>query len=398
MRSRSAAEGDEGSPILAPRLAPTSDHSRANRQPPTANRSRIPYVSAIFFTGFPGFLGSELLPRVVLRTDHEAVCLVQSKFSALAEERARELIAKHPALANRIRIVEGDLTRPLEHIDANDVHEVYHLAAVYDLSVERDLAMRVNVAGTQHVLDLAERAPRLERLHYVSTCYVSGRHHGLFTEDDLETGQRFNNHYEETKHLAEVEVRKRMARIPTTIYRPSVVVGDSTTGATQKFDGPYVVMQWLLRQPRLAVLPVVGRPSRYHFNVVPRDFAIAAMTYLSGIENSAGKTYALADPEPMTVDETIDAFAEATGRSVIRIPLTKWIAKSALRHVPGMYRLMRIPPAAVDYFVHPTEYDVRNTLSDLRSSGITAPRLRDYLPRLVDFARAHPEIGSAAMV
>jgi nucleoside-diphosphate-sugar epimerase len=350
-------------------------------------------MPAILFTGFPGFLGSELLPRVLARTDDYALCLVQPKFRALAEERARQLAAP-----GRIRLVEGDLTAPLDHIDASDIREIWHLAAVYDLAVPRDVGMRVNVTGTTRVLDLAERAPRLERLHYVSTCYVSGRHPGLFTENDLEKGQTFNNFYEETKYLAEVEVRRRMPGIPTTVYRPSVVVGDSATGATQKFDGPYFVMQWLMRQPRLAALPVVGHPSKYRFNVVPRDFVIRAIEHLSGLPQSVGKTYSLADPKPLTVDETIRTIAAATGRTVLRIPLPKSVAKGALQYVPGVYRLMRIPPAAVDYFVHPTEYDTSNATADLAGSGIAAPSLRDYAPRLVDFVRAHPEIGSAAMV
>jgi nucleoside-diphosphate-sugar epimerase len=354
-------------------------------------------MPAIFFTGFPGFLGSELLPRVLSRTDDEALCLVQPKFRALAEKRAGDIVAARPGLAARIRFVEGDLSAPLDHIDAADIREVWHLAAVYDLSVSRERGMQVNVTGTARILDLAERAARLDRLHYVSTCYVSGRHAGLFTEADLEVGQAFNNFYEETKQLAEVAVRRRMARIPATIYRPSVVVGDSTTGATQKFDGPYFVMQWLMRQPRIAVLPVVGRPSRYRFNVVPRDFVIRAIEFLSAHVRSAGKTYALADPAPLTVDETIDTIAEATGRTVVRIPLTKSMAKGALQHVPGVHRLMRIPPAAVDYFVHPTLYDTSNATADLAGSGIAAPPLRDYVSRLVAFARTHPEIGSAAM-
>ncbi len=352
----------------------------------------------LFFTGFPGFLGSELLPRVVSRGDDVALCLVQPKFRALAEERARQIESAHPALANRIRLVEGDLTQALDHVPAADVREIYHLAAVYDLATPREVGMRVNVTGTTHVLTLAQRAPRLERMHYVSTCYVSGRHRGVFTEADLERGQVFNNFYEETKQLAEIEVRKRMTRVPITVYRPSVVVGDSVTGATQKFDGPYFVMQWLLRQPRLAVLPVVGRPSRYRFNVVPRDFVIAAMTYLSGLTTNAGATYALADPHPLTVDETIDTIAEATGRTVLRIPVTKGIAKGALQYVPGLYRLMRIPPAAVDYFNHPTTYDTTQASKDLEGSGISAPSLRTYASNLVAFARAHPEIGSTAMV
>jgi len=355
-------------------------------------------MPAIFFTGFPGFLGSELLPRVVSRTDDFALCLVQPKFRGLAEERARQLVAAHPGLKGRIRLVEGDLTEALDQVPVGEIREMYHLAAVYDLAVPREVGMRVNVTGTARVLDLAERATRLERLHYVSTCYVSGRSPGLFTEDVLERGQAFNNFYEETKYLAEVEVRKRMPRIPTTVYRPSVVVGDSTTGATQKFDGPYFVMQWLMRQPRIAVLPVVGRPSRYRFNVVPRDFVIRALEYLTALKTNAGRTYALADPNPLTVDETIDTIAEATGRTVVRIPLTKMLAKGALQYVPGVYRLMRIPPAAVDYFVHPTTYDTSHATADLAGSGITAPSLRDYAPQLVAFAKAHPEIGSAAMV
>jgi thioester reductase-like protein len=354
-------------------------------------------MATIFFTGFPGFLGSELLPRVLQRTDDVAVCLVQPKFRALAEERAQRIVREHPALAGRIAMVEGDLTQPLGHIAAEDIREIHHLAAIYDLGVPRELAMRVNVTGTERVLDLAERASRLERLHYVSTCYVSGRYDGVFGEEDLEKGQRFNNFYEETKQLAEVAVRNRMDRIPATVYRPSVVVGDSRTGATQKFDGPYYVMQWLLRQPRLAVLPVVGNPSRYTFNVVPRDFIIDALESLTALRSGVGKTYALADPAPLTVDQTIDALAEATGRKVIRVPLTRWMAKTALQSVPGVYRLLRIPPAAVDYFVHPTTYTTTIASGDLAGSGIVVPPLRSYAAKLVAFARAHPEIGAAAM-
>ena len=344
----------------------------------------------IVFTGFPGFLGSELLPRVLeRRSGEEAVCIVQPKFVPLAEERLRGM----PAIANRVRIAPGDITQPLD-LPAT-AREVWHLAAIYDLGVKRDFAMRINVDGTKHVLDFAARCPSLERVHYVSTCYVSGRFPGVFREEDLEKGQVFNNFYEETKYLAEVEMRRRMAAgMPGTIYRPSVVVGDSTTGATQKFDGPYFVMQWLMRQPRIATLPVAGNPKRYRFNVVPRDFIVAAMDQLSARADTLGKTYALADPDPLTVDETIDAIAAATNRKVIRFPLPKAIAKGALDYIPGVYRLMRIPSAAVDYFVHPTDYDTRNATD----AGVRPPRFRDYLPRLVEFMKAHREIGSGPMV
>jgi nucleoside-diphosphate-sugar epimerase len=352
-------------------------------------------VPSVLFTGYPGFLGSELLPRILRRSPQlEAACLVQPKFMALADERR-----KASPFADRIRLVEGDITQPGLGSDMpSDVTEIFHLAAVYDLAVPRDLGMRVNVEGTRNILKFARQCTAIERVHYVSTCYVSGRHRGVFREDQLQTGQTFNNFYEETKHLAEVEVRFAMREgLPATIYRPSVVVGDSTTGVTQKFDGPYFVIRWLMRQPRIAVLPVAGRPSRYRFNVVPRDFLVAALDYLSALPRSSGKTYHLADPEPLTVDETIDAIGEATGRTVLRVPLPVSVAKGAIKYVPGVYQLMRIPAPAVDYFVHPTLYDTTNTQQDLAGSGIALPRLRDYLPNLVNFVRAHPEIGSSAM-
>ena len=355
----------------------------------------------VLMTGFPGFLGSALLPGILRRTDGAAICLVQSKFATQAERRVAALYASDQSIEGRIQLVEGDITRPGLGLGAgalNEVTEAWHLAAAYDLSVPRDVAVRVNVDGTRNVLGVLEQCPGLERLHYFSTCYVSGRYAGPFSEDDLEVGAPYNNYYEETKHLAEALVRTRMsAGMPVTIYRPSIVVGDSRTGETQKFDGPYFVMQWLLRQPRQAILPVAGDPTMTRVNVVPRNFVVDAVEYLSGQAVSVGRTYHLADPRPLTVDELIDVIAQATGRKVIKVPLPRKLAKGALSRVPGVYRLMRIPPEDVDYFVHPTFYLTDHCRADLAGSGIEPPTFPSYVDRLVDFMRSHPDVGSAAM-
>jgi thioester reductase-like protein len=361
-------------------------------------------METVFFTGFPGFLGVELLPRVLERRGGAAaVCLVQAKFADLARRRAEEIERARPGLAGRIRLVEGDITRPDLGLGAPsdaaaDVVEIFHLAAVYDLSVPRDLGVRVNVEGTRHLLDFAARCGRLERLQYVSTCYVSGRYPGTFLESQLQEGQRFNNFYEETKHLAEVEVRARMAGgLPATIYRPAIVVGDSATGVTQKYDGPYYVLQWLLRVPwRVVPLPTVG-DLQAELNVVPRDFVVSAIAHLSGAAAARGKTYQLADPRPLRVAEMLRALEAATGKRILRVPLPTGVAKAAIAHVPGVYRLMRIPSTAIDYFVHPTHYDTRNAQADLAGAGISPPPFASYAERLATFARAHPEIGAAAM-
>ncbi|HYH44309.1 MAG TPA: SDR family oxidoreductase [Thermoanaerobaculia bacterium] len=362
-------------------------------------------MATLFVTGFPGFLGSELVPRILGRSETDtALCLVQPKFLDVARQRAEEIMSREPALAGRIRLVEGDITTPgLGLADAptaqRDVTEVYHLAAVYDLSVRRQVGQKVNVEGTRHVLDFAEGCPNLARFQYVSTCYVSGRYAGIFRETDLVKGQTFNNFYEETKFLAEVEVQERMRRgLPATVYRPAIVVGDSRTGATQKYDGPYFAIRWLLRQPGVALMPVVGDTSRTRLNLVPRDFVIGAIAHLSGRPESAGKVYQLADPDPLTIDEVLSAVAHATGRMLVKLPLPVGIAKAAIDWVPGVYRLMQIPSSSIDYFVHPTYYDTTQATADLAGSGLAVPPLRSYLPTLVSFLKAHPELGSEAMV
>ena len=359
----------------------------------------------VFVTGFPGFLGSELVRRILRRPGRPAVvCLVQPKFAALAARRVEEIVATEGIEATRLTLVEGDITRPnldLGDLDAaaRGVTEIFHLAAVYDLSVPREVGLKVNLTGTRHVLELAERAASLERLQYVSTCYVSGRYAGIFRETDLEKGQEFNNFYEETKYLAELDVRQRMAAgLPATIYRPAIVVGDSQTGETQKYDGPYYVIRWLLKQPSVAVLPLPGDPHRARINLVPRDFVVAAIDYLAGQKKSAGQAYQLADPDPPTIDEAVQLLGKATGRIVLRVPMPLAVAKAAIDRVPGVYRLLEIPSSAVDYFIHPTFYDTANATRDLAPAKLACPRFADYLPKLVTFMKAHPEIASEAMV
>lgn len=365
-------------------------------------------MSTVFLTGFPGFLGSELVKRLLARYGDEMsiVCLIQRKFRDISMQHIAEINDEHDGWAGRIQLVEGDITlldlglspTQLESLRQETV-EIYHLAAVYALGVSRELAMRVNVDGTRHMLRFAATCPRLQRFQYVSTCYVSGRYPGEFTENDLKKGQSFNNYYEETKYWAEIEVQQHMKKgLPISVYRPAIVVGDSQTGITQKYDGPYYAIQWILRQPQQAIMPLVGNPSQYEVNVVPRDFVVNAIDYLSAQEKSLGQVYQISDPAPLTVAEMVQVIARVTEHTIWRIPVPGWLAKGSLQYVPGVYQLMRIEPASIDYFTLPTHYTCTNTLRDLDGSGIVCPSFADYADTLVHFMRQHPEISDEAMV
>jgi thioester reductase-like protein len=362
-------------------------------------------VTTLLMTGFPGFLGSALLGRLLgRRPGARAVCLVQARHRPAAGRRLAEIQAVAPHVAGRVRLVVGDLTasrlglRVADEGMLEDVTEVWHLAAVYDLAVGEELAHQVNVEGTDRVLELCRRLPRLPRLQHVSTCYVSGRYDGVFREDDLDVGQDFRNHYESTKHAAEMLVRKAMADgLPATVYRPGIVVGDSRTGAPQKYDGPYVMATFLRRQLPVAVVPAGADPDRVRVCVVPRAVVSAAMDTLSVLAGSVGRTYALTDPAPPTARELVAALARPLGRRVVWVPLPLSLTRAAVS-VPLAERLTGLPVEAIDYFASPTTHDTTHTVRALAGTGVTCPRFEEYADRLVDFMVRHPELGSAAMV
>ncbi|MFC7133431.1 MULTISPECIES: SDR family oxidoreductase [Salinibaculum] len=353
-----------------------------------------------FLTGFPGFLGSALTERLLARGE-SVTCLVQSHYREQARDRARAIRERVGVSDDSLTLVTGDITDSELGLDDPERHRreadaCYHLAAIYDLGVDREPAEQVNVDGTGRVLDFAQRAA-VDRLHYVSTCYVSGRHDGAFGPDDLDVGQSFNNHYEATKFEAEVAVQARMDDLPTTIYRPAIAVGDSETGATDKYDGLYYLLGLLDRQPGIAVAPVQPPSRRYEFNAVPRDFVVDAIAHLSGRADTAGAVYQLCDPNPPTVRRLVDICGEAVGSRVVRVPVHARLGRRFVERVPGLERLLGVEPASFDYLAHPTRYVCPNTSRALAGAGIECPPLASYVDDLVAYMRANPSVTDAAM-
>lgn len=362
-----------------------------------------PDSQVILFTGFPGFIGARLLPRLMeLLPGSEFRCLVQERFVDAARTSIADLERAHPHTRGRIATVVGDITSSRLGLPASEAKALqkqltgcYHLAAVYDLAVARELGMKINVEGTKNVLDFLSEAKHLERLDYVSTAYVSGTAVGIYRETDLDLGQRFKNFYEETKFLAEVEVVN--AGLPTAVYRPGIVVGDSKTGETAKFDGPYFALAAMWRLPSPGIFLRVGL-GKNPINLVPVDFAVEALARLSAQPESVGKTYHLTNPEPPSVFEVEEIFAKALGKSFLYVPVPMMVAKASF--APGaVQRFFGIPVQALDYFDHPCYYDTTQARRDLTPLGITCPRFQDYVQRLVAFYRLkRGEIRRGAMI
>jgi thioester reductase-like protein len=357
----------------------------------------------ILFTGFPGFIGARLLPRLLqLSPEWRFRCLVQERFRAQAEADLKAIERAHHVARGRLGLVVGDITREnlgLSSSEARslaaDLEGAFHLAAVYDLAVSREVGYRINVEGTRYVLRFLQDAPRFDRLHYVSTAYVSGRATGVFRESDLDVGQSFKNHYEETKFLAEVDVVN--SGLPATVYRPSIVVGDSRTGETAKFDGPYFVLSAMERLPSPGVFPRIGSGAN-RVDLAPVDYVVEGLARLATTRASRGRTYHLTDPAPPTTLETARLFARALGKTFVYVPVPPAVAAAAFS--PGaVQRFFGMPVQALEYFHHECRHDPANALRDLEPLGVSCPPFASYVDRLVSFYRAKKaEVRRGAMI
>ena len=349
-------------------------------------------MSTALLTGFPGFIGMRLVTRL-LADDPELriAALVEQRMAA----RARELAAglEH---RDRIEILPGDIAaprlglRPADHDRlAAQATQVHHLAAIYDLAVPRALAHRVNVEGTRNVVDFCAAATHLERHHYVSTAYVAGCRHGVVREADLEHDAGFKNHYEATKHEAEVVVRGSMGEVPTTIYRPAIVVGDSRTGETQKFDGPYFLLRMLdvLRRLHLPVAQI-GRGDAT-FNAVPVDFVVEAIATAVATPAAAGETLHLTDPEPLTSAQLVELLASRYGPARRSVRLPPALFESSLRLAPVRAAFAGVPAESIRYLNHSVRFDAERARAVLDPAGVRCPRFPEYVDVLVDFFAAH---------
>ncbi len=350
----------------------------------------------IFLTGFPGFIAERLVARLA-RRDVKFYLLTQPSFLEKAAQAVTEIAYKSGVPIENYIVVEGDITRESLGIDAQNLENiqrettaVYHLAAVYDLGVKKEIAYSVNAEGTKNVNDFVKTLPNLRRYNYISTCYVAGRRTGEILETELEHDAGFRNFYEETKYLAEVSVEKLKNEFPVTIYRPSVVVGDSETGETAKYDGIYSLINYLRKAPNLLRFVNVGN-SAVKLNLVPVDFVVESIAALAKDENAVGVTVALADPNPLTTEELFDAISESlTNKKSVVKPPAQLVEKSLL--LPFSPVLSGLPFPSVPYFFVPQTYDTRVAGELLAAHHIECPPFTSYIGNLLKFVEENPKL------
>ena len=347
-------------------------------------------AEAILVTGFPAFTAKRMVAKI-LAADPGAklFMLTRNKFGDDASEFLTTLPDEHSA---RVEIVIGDvcnmdlgLSGSEFQTMAKEVTTIHHLAGIYYMGVDKATARRVNIEGTRGVLELAGESKRLRRLCHWSTATVAGKRRGVILEDELDEHQRFHNFYEETKFAAERLAVAAQRRIPITIFRPGLIVGDSKTGEIDKFDGPYYLMVLIATNRLQLHLPLPGRGVA-PLPLVPIDYVIDAAYALSIDARAAGRTFHLTDPNPFSARRVYELVAERSRTKPPRGFIPKQLARTLLK-APGIEKLARAPLSFLESFDHQVFYNCRHALELLAGTGIRCPAFDSYAEHLVAYVR-----------
>ena len=358
-----------------------------------------------FVTGATGFIGKRLVKKLLEREDSVVYFLIRRE----SEGKVAALRHYWGTIAARVVPVFGDLTSKKLGVSADgikmlkgQIDHFYHLAAVYDLGADEARQIAANIDGTRHAVELA-KAIDAGHFHHVSSIAAAGLYEGVFREDMFDEAEHYEHPYFMTKHESEKIVRQE-CKVPWSVYRPAMVVGDSTTGEMDKVDGPYYFFKLIQRMRQLLPpwLPSIGLEGG-RINIVPVDFVVAALDVISHQDGIAKKCFHLVDPVGYRVGDVLDIFSKAAHAPkmnlFINAALFGFIPRSVTKGLMALAPVRRVrnaimkdlglPDEMLTFVNYPTRFDCREALAALKGTGVACPNLKDYAWRLWDYWERH---------
>jgi thioester reductase-like protein len=366
-------------------------------------------MKKILITGATGLLGTHLTATLV-DCGCAVVALVRKSPGLSGYERMkRRFIWLGKALPNdgQLKVVEGELTDPFLGLSKEDyawlagyTDEIVHAAGNTSFAEkQRPHVESGNLQALDHLLGFARKA-RISFFHLLSTAFVNPPEEHICYEK-LYQRQQFLNVYEETKYHGE---RKTVAfcdqhHIPWSIYRPSVVFGDSVTGKTFRFNALYYPVKTLYllkeafkkelhanghRAREMGIFPdgadaiffplTVPQVQRGNINLIPVDYMTRAFHHLF-LQSAPSSIYHITNPRPNGLGNLLDyagRFLKINGLQAVDGTEQHTDERNALETLFDKY-LGEYNP----YLRDTRLFDTSNTLRALQGTGVKCPYV-DY--------------------
>lgn len=351
----------------------------------------------IFLTGVTGALGREILKELLTTTNDFLFLLARPKNRLSAENRLKKILESSGLdsfYLSRLKIFEGDVTSPnlgLSEVArqelASQVDLIFHIAALTALNGSREDCERINLKGTEEVLkfaNLCRRSGKLKRFFYFSTAYAAGSlqtHCSL--EDELPAEPAHANHYEASKYAAEKKVREAMKEgLPATIFRPSIVVGDSKNGAVSEFNVIYPFMKLFAH----GIIKKLPTRLDHTFNIVPIDFVVKASLAIAQQDSSIGRTFHLVSKLPPSIGTLLQVKEQEYPQMphIEIIDPTSFQPSQLNPQERFVYEMLR---PYLGYLNDHLTFDTRNTDEALKNTNVEIPKTDyDFLSKLTRYA------------
>jgi long-chain acyl-CoA synthetase len=337
---------------------------------------------AILLTGSTGYIGAHIASNLLTDHSERLNLLVRARSEQEAGERLWRSLQLHLDFArfeeylnSRISFSLGDLTDAHFGLADDDytrlVHNtdsIVHCAASLNRKSEKS-CLNVNLRGTLEVIQLATRARDhhgLRRFSHVSTVAVAGqRAHEVVQEDTAIDWNRSDyDPYARTKKFCEHMVRQLLPDVQRTIFRPSIVLGDSRRPETNQFD---MVRAFVF----LAGLPALPFRPTARIDIVPVDFVADSIARLHQKDRPAHEIYHLSSgTDSETFVELTDALSKAQGKRgpvfapSLEGPSSKMVNALAGRagKIGGLATLMKV---FLPYLVWDTVFDNSRVIEEM---------------------------------
>jgi thioester reductase-like protein len=358
---------------------------------------------AVFVTGATGYLGSYVVAGLLARHHDQLNVLVRAKHAQEARERLWRSLQLHldsaafcNCLHSRVRIFCGDLTQGRFGLCDDDYHElvdttdsVIHCAASLNRKSEKQ-CLNVNLRGTLEVIQLARCAQNragLRRFSHVSTVAVAGRRRDTVVTEDASIDWTLSDYdpYARTKKFCEHMLRQLLPDVPRTIFRPSIVLGDSRKPETTQFE--------MVRAfDFLAGLPVLPLRPEDRIDIVPADYVGRAIVAIHQKDDVAHDIYHVSSGQSSeTYRQLTTALAQAAGwRAPNYLPwlerpfgsMIGWLARRRGKVGHGASLMKVFWP----YLTWNTVFDNSRVLAELGEAPVPFSR---YAYSLLVFSRKH---------